>query len=170
MADEELVVDGGGKKKIIIIAVIAILLLGGGAAAFFMLSGEESTPATETSAPQPQDADNDVVASVGDAYYVSMPRPFVFNVIGHGRDRLVQIKVKLLVRGSQNDSSAKKHIPLIEDTLLTVFSSSDAEMLATQKGKEQLRELALDSVQQALKPIVGNQVVDKVLFTGFVMQ
>ena len=99
-----------------------------------------------------------------------MPRPFIFNVPGYGRDRLVQIKVQLLVRGAENDTSARKHIPLIEDTLLTVFSNSNAEKLATRIGKDELRTLAQEAVQKALEPIVGQPVIEKVLFIGFVMQ
>ena len=45
-------------------------------------------------------------AEKGTALYVAMPRPFVFNVPGSGRDRLVQIKVQLLVRGSDNEELA----------------------------------------------------------------
>ena len=173
MAEQELAVDGGGgKKKLLIIIIAAVLLLGGGgAAAFFLLSGDSSEEVAGSDAESaPEAVEEAVEATVGDAFYVGMPRPFVFNVTGHGRDRLVQIKVKLLVRGAGNDTAAKKHIPLIEDTLLTVFSASSAEMMATQKGKEQLREQALENVRNALQPIVGNPVVDKVLFTGFVMQ
>ena len=94
----------------------------------------------------------------------------MFNVPGYERDRYVQIKVQLLVRGADNDTAARKHIPLIEDTLLTVFSSSNAEKLATRLGKNELRIQAQEAVQKSLEPIVGNPVVERVLFIGFVMQ
>ncbi|MDP2559832.1 flagellar basal body-associated protein FliL [Psychrobium sp. 1_MG-2023] len=169
--------QGGGKKKmIIIIAAVLIILIGGGAGAyFFLMGGDEPTtemvdgetlPGEEVE-PEEQEAEE---ATVGDAFYVGMPRPFVFNVPGYGRDRLVQIKVQLLVRGGENDTAARKHIPLIEDTLLTVFSSSNAEKLSTNIGKQELRQNALEAVQKALEPIVGNSVVEQVLFIGFVMQ
>lgn len=175
MAEEELAVEaGGGKKKMLIIIIaVVVLLIGGGVAAYMMLAGGSSEEVAESAVEEteaaPEEAE-DVDATQGDAFYVGMPRAFVFNAMGHGRDRLVQIKVKLLVRGGDRETAAKKHIPLIEDTLLTVFSASDAEMLASQKGKEELRQMALESVQKALEPIVGNPVVEKVLFTGFVMQ
>jgi flagellar FliL protein len=94
----------------------------------------------------------------------------VFNVPGASRDRIVQIKVQLLVRGDVNEEVAKKHIPLIEGTLLSVFSTTTADELSTTAGKETLRLTALDKVQQALTAVEGSKVVERVLFTGFVMQ
>lgn len=83
----------GKKKKLIIIIALAVILLGGGGAgAFLMLSGSEKPPAEaaegaegkpKVEAPQP-------------SLYVGMPRPFVFNVAGAQRDRLVQIKIQLM--------------------------------------------------------------------------
>jgi len=74
------------------------------------------------------------------------------------------------VRGESNSVLTQKHIPLIEDALLTTFSAADVQKLSTQAGKDELRQLALLNVQNTLQPITGNKVVEKVLFTGFVMQ
>lgn len=181
MADEELQVEDGGKKKgkMMLIIIIAVVLVGGGAAAYFLLFAGGDEPAAE------QLAETDAAAAaaaatapaagpgnaeMGTALYVAMPRPFVFNVPGSGRDRLVQIKVQLLVRGSDNEELAKTHIPLIEGTLLQAFSTSNADDLVTEAGKIELREQAVIEVQKALKDITGSDVVERVLFTGFVMQ
>ncbi len=82
----------------------------------------------------------------------------------------MQIKVQLLVRGTANEELAKLHIPLIEGTLLSVFSSASVEELSTQEGKDRIRENSLIETQKALKEITGKVVVEKILFTGFVMQ
>jgi flagellar FliL protein len=99
-----------------------------------------------------------------------MPRPFLFNLPGNNQTRLVEIKVQLMVRDSDDDTLLKKHIPLVEDALLTTFSSGSVEKLSTQAGKDELRQLALLNVQNTLQPVTGRKVVEKVLFTGFVMQ
>ena len=99
-----------------------------------------------------------------------MPRPFVFNVPGASRDRIVQIKVQLLVRGDVNEEVAKKHIPFIESTLLGVLSTTTADELSTSAGKEAIRLTALDKVQAAMEAVEGSKVIERVLFTGFVMQ
>jgi len=179
MADEdkELELDKPpkSKKMIIIIAVVAILAIAGGAAFFFMGGSDEpvsqealdaaldsgEAAATEEAAP---------TASTGSALYVPMPRPFRFNVPGASRDRFVEIKVQLLVRGSDNEEAAKKHIPLIESTLLAVFSQSNADDLGTSAGKTGLKQKALAEVHKIMTDVEGSKIVEQVLFTGFVMQ
>lgn len=183
MAEEEkeLELDNSGKKKklIIIIAAVVILAVGGGAAFFFMGddsgptqeqldaaldSGSEGETAAEGGA---QPAAN---ASLGTALYVPMPRPFRFNIPGASRDRFVEIRVQLLVRGSDNEEAAKKHIPLIESTLLAVFTQSNADDLATSAGKTSLKQQALSEVHKIMMDIEEQKVIEQVLFTGFVMQ
>lgn len=174
------IAEGGGKKKKIIIIAAAVVLLGGGAGGYFMLSGSDAPPpaaegeaATEAGA-EPEAAAaaaaDTGTASMGTALYVSMPRPFVFNVPGASRDRLVQIKVQLLVRGQNNEELAKQHIPLIESTMLKTFSKANADDLVTAAGKDTLKAVALKDVQDALVGVAGSMVVEEVLFTGFVMQ
>lgn len=176
MAEEELQIEetGGKKSKLMLIIIIAVVLIGGGAAAyFFLFAGSDEPTAAEELAAQGGEqaaAASEVNASVGTALYVAMPRPIVFNVPGAGRDRLVQIKVQLMVRGTDNEEKAKTHIPLIEGTLLQVFSASNADDLVTEPGKIELRDNALEAVQNSLKDIAGGEVVERVLFTDFVMQ
>lgn len=172
MAEEELQMEEGGKSKMVIIIIIAVVLIAGAAGAYFFLGG--SNDAVVESDSQGTDSSDEssaqVSTKIGTALYVAMPRPFVFNVPGSGRDRLVQIKVQLMVRGTDNEESAKMHIPMIEGTLLKVFSMANAEDLVTEAGKIALRTNAVSEVQKAMKEIVNEEVVEQVLFTGFVMQ
>lgn len=151
------------KKLIMIIALAVVLLGGGGAGAWFMLSGGDE-PAADAAEAKP--ADNAPQPSL----YVGMPRPFVFNVAGGQRDRLVQIKIQLMVRGAADETLAKQNIPLIEGTLLRVFSAATAEQLMTFEGKEKLRKDSLEECRRVLNDLVATPVIEQVLFTGFVMQ
>ena len=184
MADEkgkeaELEIDGGGKKKkmMIIIIAVVVLLAGGGGAFFFM--GDDSGAPTEQadSGGEGESSGGDGASGgaatgtlVGTALYVPMPRPFRFNVPGAARDRFVEIRVQLLVRGSDNEENAKMNVPLIESTLLNVFSQANADDLATSAGKEALKQQSLVAVQMVMKELEGKETVEKILFTGFVMQ
>jgi len=159
---------GGGKKKLIIIIVAAVLLLGGGAGAFFFFfSGDDSAEVVEQSEEQ---ASNDESGEVQLASYVPMPRPFVFNVMDGKRDRLVQIKVQLLIRGSDKVNLAKKHIPLLEDTLVRVFSAASVEQLRSPLGKTELRAFSLKALNEVTTKYENKALIDSVLFTGFVLQ
>ena len=171
MAEEKdlVIAEGGSKKKFIIIgaAVLLIVLAGVG----FMLFSGGSTPtagAGDSAATSTGTATD--TEPKGSALYVPLPRPFVFNVPGASRDRMVQIKVQLLVRGSNNETLALRHIPLIEGSLLETFSSGNADELVTLAGRDALKNKALSDLQQAMIEVVGSVVVDEVLFTGFVMQ
>ena len=182
--DNELQLDGAGKKKklIIIIAIVVVVLAGGGGAFFFM-GGDGEVSQVETSegggdSSEVSDGDDDssggggsgATVGTGSAIYVPLPRPFRFNVPGASRDRFVEIRVQLLVRGAENEEDAKKHIPLIESTLLRMFSQSNADDLATSAGKTSLKQKSLVEVQKTMQDVAGGKVVEQVLFTGFVMQ
>lgn len=163
--------SGKSKKKLIIIAVIVIITLGALAYFFLLGSNEPSSALSSEAQSSTQAADSENAANpVGSALYVAMPRPFIFNVSGSSRDRIVQIKVQLLVRGDVNEETAKKHIPLIEGTLLSIFSTTTADELSTSAGKETLRFNALEKVQSELEKVEDSKVIERVLFTGFVMQ
>ncbi len=172
MAEEELQTEEGGKKKsklLLIIIVAVVLLAGGGAGAYFFLfaSDEPTAYAGENVEATEQAAEGN---SDGVAIYVAMPRPFQFNAPGINRERIVQIEVQLMVRGQDNEESAKRHIPMIEGTLLQVFSASNADDLVTEIGKIELRKKATTQVRQVMNDLEGKAVVEQVLFTGFVIQ
>lgn len=168
---------GGGKNKLLLIGAAVGLLVIGGAGAYFLFgsggsdSAQEATLTEDGEAVPAQEAEaSEEGVGPGSALYVAMPRPFVFNVPGSVRDRLVQIKVQLLVRGDSAEEEAKRHIPLIEGALLKTFSSTNADDLATTAGKEALKAKSLQDVQSTMVEITGKKIVERVLFTGFVMQ
>ncbi|MGP9801431.1 flagellar basal body-associated protein FliL [Rheinheimera sp. NSM] len=171
-AEKDLVIaDGGKKKKLLFIAGGAVLVIVLAVVGFMLFSGGSDTGTAGSSGDGGQVAANDGAGQAkGNALYVPMPRPFVFNVPGASRDRMVQIKVQLMVRGSNNETIAMRHIPLIEGSLLQTFSSANADELVTVAGRDALKNKALSDLQQAMIEVVGSVVVDEVLFTGFVMQ
>lgn len=165
---------GGGKSKLIII-IAALVVIGLGVAGYFMFLADDDS--MEQNATEMSDTANKNEApkmpegsASGKAMYVTMPRPFTFNVPGTTRDRLVQIKVQLMVRGEPNHELAKRHIPLIEGTLLKAFSTANADDLATVAGKDTIKAKAVKDVQKAVFNVTGSKIVEEVLFTGFVMQ
>ena len=178
-AEKELQLDEANKKKkklIIIIAAVLITLILIIVSYWLFVANDDSSVAPQTESQLNNDltssntqAVNEGV-SIGSALYVPMPRPFRFNVPGAARDRFVEIRVQLMVRGSDNDENAKMHIPLIESTLLGIFSQANADDLATSAGKASLKQKALLAVQKVMTDIEGNKTIEKVLFTGFVMQ
>ncbi len=160
------------KKKsplvLIIVAVVVLILAGGGA--FWFLSGNDSNSSQEMAVDDGDEASMEGKSSDESAIYVPMPGRFLFNLSGDKGSVLVQIQVQLMVRGEENALGIRKHIPLVKSELLNTFSGSNAQKLSTQAGKDELRQQAAINVQNALLPIMGSKAVERVLFTGFVMQ
>ncbi|EGQ8028534.1 flagellar basal body-associated protein FliL [Vibrio vulnificus] len=152
----------GKSKLLIIIIAVVVLLVGGGGAAFFLMG---SDPAEEEASAQVDTKPvEDPIA------YVNIAQPFVFNVTGDNRNRMVQIKVQLMVRGTENENLARYHSPLIESSLLSTFASATVEQLRSPTGRTELRDKATDDIKAALTKSVGQPVIEKVLFTDFVIQ
>lgn len=172
MADEELQIEEGGKKKgkLMLIIIVVVLLLGGAGAYFFLFMGDDVAVVDGDGGAIKSRAVESVAPAEGEALYVAMPRPFTFNAPGVARERIVQIEVQLMVRGLANEELAKRHIPMIEGTLLQVFSASNADDLVTDVGKVELKERATSQVRQIMTELEKSTVVEQVLFTGFVIQ
>lgn len=173
MADDnlELNLDQGAakKKKLIIIAAVVVVLLAVGG--FFLLSGGDKAPdAAAESAAGDATAEGAAVVAAPEIFYIAVQRPFIFNVVSKPRNRVVQIKVALMVRSSEDELLARQHMPLIESTLLANFSQMTEEELTTIEGKARLRTIALSTVRDALNAVEKRDVVAEVLLTAFVMQ
>ncbi|MBU2897330.1 flagellar basal body-associated protein FliL [Vibrio hepatarius] len=165
MADEEIETEapkGKGKLLVIIIAVV-VLLVGGGGAAFFLMGSDESEDAEQV-------VQQEVEVSSEPVSYVNIAQPFLFNVTGDTKERLVQIKVQLMVRGFENENLARYHSPLIESSLLGTFASATVEQLRNVNGRVDLREKATNDIKASLNRAVGEPVIERVLFTDFVIQ
>ncbi|MGF1854112.1 flagellar basal body-associated protein FliL [Vibrio satsumensis] len=162
MAEEQDALKGKSKLLIIIIAVV-VLLLGVGGALFFFLGSDDSASESQS---QPTTA----VVAAEPVMYVNIPQPFLFNVTGDKKDRLVQIKAQLMVRGSKNEDLARYHSPLVESTLLATFASATVDQLRSPTGRVELRNKATEDIKASLAQAVGQPVIEKVLFTDFVIQ
>ncbi len=163
MAGQELQGASQGKSKLLIIIAVVVLLLGGGAATYFIMGSDDSAQSSDSNLLRSNSVDSEIS-------YVNLAQPFVFNVTGDGRSRLVQIKTQLMVRGSENEQLARYHSPLIESTLLSTFASATVEQLRSPRGRVDLRDRASDDIKAALNVAVGKPVIEKVLFTDFVIQ
>nr|MCU0937086.1 flagellar basal body-associated FliL family protein [Gammaproteobacteria bacterium] len=138
MADKEIQLApaapaAGGKLKLILIATAALVVLagGGGAAAYFagLFGGHEGEEAAAEA----------VKPAKREAVYVALEPPFTVNLQGTGGNRYFQTTVELLTRDPGAEAAVKRHLPVIRNDLVLLFSSKDAKELASVEGKERLR-------------------------------
>jgi len=178
--DDEATEGSGGKKKLIIIiaAVVTVLLIGGGIAAYMLLGDDEEAADTvvtevaegEEGVAGEADANRVAAPPQGDAVYVSMPDPLLVNITAGKRNRMMQIKISFLVRSPEAQDALKLHMPLVRNSLLDLFSTTDAEEVRTREGRNKLKEEALTVAQEVLLEQVGFEPIDRLLFTDFVVQ
>lgn len=185
--------SGGKKKTILIIVGIVIgslVLLGGtiGGTVYFMGKGSsKSKSAKKADAAEEAPAEDEAAAEdeekgdaegegdgEGDApqaaVYVAFDPAFVVNFEGTGPARFLQITVEAMTRRADYAEHIKKHMPVIRNNLVLLFSSQTYDKVSTLKGKEELRQAALTEVQKILETETGDPGIEALYFTSFVMQ
>lgn len=158
--EEETAAAPAGKGKLfIIIGVVVVVVI---AVAVFFLMGSGDTKEEEVVS-QP-------VATAEPVVYIALSQAFVFNVNSKTKNRIARIKAQLMLRGGKNEELARSHMPLIESTMLISLSVATVEQLRTVNGRAELRDKITEDVKTALNKSIGEPVIERVLFTDFVMQ
>ena len=185
MAEEEN--DGEKEKpkgsmvtKILLFGVLplmtATILLVGGLFIAGVLpgGGDQGGSATEDGANNGEEGEagyegeeDDVLAA---AVYLPIDPAFVVNFASQGKARFLQITVEVMTRDETVPDKVKLHMPVIRNNLMLLFSTQTYDTASTLEGKESLREEALEVVQQILEEETGDQGIEAIYFTSFVMQ
>tara|TARA_R110001583_G_scaffold17262_7_gene70031 strand:- start:6101 stop:6619 length:519 start_codon:yes stop_codon:yes gene_type:complete len=172
MAEQENPEEGVGKSKkispklLIIIAALVVLLAGSGGAIWFFLSSESGAEEGAAKAK--------VVRQ--EAIYVKLRtlggKPqFIANLVEKtGRQRFLQIYAEAMTRDQSVADALSKHMPLVVHELSTLYSSQEFTELQTAEGKERLRKVSGQKVQEIMQREIDRQGVEEVFFTNFVMQ
>lgn len=174
-----------GVIKIALIAVGVLALLGVNIGVTLLLVGGKSDSPEVTSPPPeagtqtpPPDAhgtksDAAQAATSGDVktvqYYAFDP-PFVVNFQAQDTLRFLQVKVEVMARDPKVIEAVERHMPVIRNNLIVLFSAQDFTTISTRVGKERLRAQTLAEIQKVLKENTGQPGVESVYFTSFVMQ
>lgn len=150
------------RKKLFVLigAGVLALLLSVGGVLFFVMSGDAEKPAEEVA----------VKASKPVALYQPLDPAFVVNYTHAGRQRYMQVNVVLMGRDAEGMAALTRHLPLLRNQLVMLFTSEEFETLFDAEGKETLRQRATLAIQALLEKEIGNPVIESVLFTNIVLQ
>ena len=151
-------------NKMVIIATAAVLTLGGGGAgAYFLVlkddpeTESELTDANEVEMPEPEE--------LGPPLFHTIP-PLIVSSNYLGSLRYLQIKMSIMTRDEEVLENLEASTPLIQDSLIMLLDSYEFGVLENPEGKEDLRQKAEHTVRE----LTGNEGIESVLFTGFVIQ
>ena len=111
-----------------------------------------------------------VWAGKREAIYVSVAPEFTVNFQADGSIRFLQVGVDVMTRDIDVSENVKRHLPAIRNDLLLLFSAKTALELMSPEGKAVLQREVLAKVQDTLLNETGEQGVEAVYFTSFVMQ
>lgn len=115
-------------------------------------AGEEGAPATKQTT------------------YLDFEQPFVVNFMDGEQMRYLQVSVAVMSHDATMAEVVKRHMPLIRNNLVMLFSSQSREQIMTREGKEKIRADAQAEVQKILKEQTGKPVIEALYLTSFVMQ
>ena len=159
--------DEPRSKRKLIIGAAAVMLLAAAGGVTLALSKSDGTPA---------DADEQVAEQVeegtGEAHYFSLDPAFVVNFQSQGaRPRFLKLELDAVTYQEAKLKAIKKHMPVIRNGLVLLFSRQSYDGLLEHEDKERLRAEALTTIQDVLEQQTGGDSgVAEVFFTSFVMQ
>lgn len=104
------------------------------------------------------------------ALYMDIEQPFVVNFQDEGQLRYLQITISVMTKNPKVVEEMKRHMPLIRNNLVMLFSGQTREGIISREGKEKIRKEAEAEVQKILREQTGKPGIKALYFTSFVMQ
>ncbi len=153
----------------LLIGIIAVVVLGGsiGGVLFFVLGedSEEDVGSSETSA-----ADAKSIEITSAAVYHSFDEPLIVNYTDGRRARYARIEISLMTRNDDALELFLTHEPGIKHTMLKYLMGTNLDDVSSAEGQMQLAEELTALVKTHMKELVGDDSLERVLITGFLVQ
>lgn len=117
-------------------------------------------------------ADTGAPAAAGNApiYHKMDPSIIVNYQSANKRLRYLQVDVQVLSRNQAAIDAFQEHSFPIRNKLIFLFSKQSDDSIHSIEGKEQLRRLVLEAIQEVMTNNFGSPGVEAVFFTKFVTQ
>ncbi len=107
---------------------------------------------------------------LGPPLYVKLGDPLVVNFVENNQIRYLQVQMEVMTRDPEMKDKIEAYMPLIRNNLLMMLSDLDYATISSFSGKQKIRAEALAEVQSIMKEQTGDNVVEELYFTSFVMQ
>jgi len=105
------------------------------------------------------------------ALYQPLDPPMVINFEQEdGSTRFLQLSLQAMTRDQATIDALKTHLPAIRNNFLFLIANREYGTLVSVAGKEQLRAELLAEAQAIMMKNLGQEGVEDIYFTSFVMQ
>lgn len=111
----------------------------------------------------------DAPAAVGPSY-VDLEPAFTLNYGDPKRTRYIQASITLRVRDSAAALDVTAHSDAIRHIIIMLFSRQPTEEIKSSAGRDDILDQALRELQDLMLKETGRTLIDRVLFTAFVLQ
>jgi len=151
-------------KMLPFIVIILLILIGGGLFAFKMINKKpaqnQSTTSTEksesTAAPTPLE----------DKSTYEMTPAFTVNLTEFSGKKYLKTSIILEYKDPQIKTDIDKRLFQIKDSFITVLSAKNSKELATEEGKQHLK----DELISKINVIIGKDKITNIYFGEFIIQ
>ncbi len=158
----------GSVKVIVVVVVLGVVLLAAGIGTALYLAGVLATDDGAEVADQGPGPEE--VEPAAPARYLEFDSAITVNLGGGGARRILQARVQVMARDEDIIAGVEKHMPVIRNNLIMLFSDQQYEALGGREGKEALRQEALEEINAVLDAEQAPGPVEALYFTSFVMQ
>ncbi len=101
------------------------------------------------------------------AYYELSPS-IVVNV--RGKAKYIRCDVQLMTRDQEKLSTISLHAPALRHELILLLGDQQGTEIRSTKGKEKLRKAALKLLQGVMKNMIGDEAINDLFFTTYLVQ
>ena len=84
-----------------------------------------------------------------------------------GGPKYIRCDIQLMTMNADNLPQIELHQAALRHELLMLISGQDGPSLKTPDGKESLRKAALTAIQDRLKDLTGDELIDDLYFTSY---
>lgn len=115
------------------------------------------------------EAENVPMRNTG-AIYIPLKPAFIVNYGGPGRLKYIKADISVRLQDAKAANSVRHHMPYIRNNLVMLFSAQTEESIASQEGKEALRQEALQEVRNVIMQEDHQEGVIDLYFNAFLIQ
>ncbi|MGN1393913.1 MAG: flagellar basal body-associated FliL family protein [Succinivibrionaceae bacterium] len=158
------------KNKIFIIIGAGALLLIAVVVSILLLMGEKSEPDANGHQGAVELGPGFEASTAKPIFYYNFEEPFIIQVITGKRQRMLQVYVSVTTSNEEDMRIVEVHNKLVRSHIDRELYKVSSDEYNDANGRVRVKERCLNAIQQAMKEEFGKSVVNRVLFTGFVIQ
>ena len=160
-------------KKMLVPALASLVVLGValGALNFFGIIsfGEQAPPAEVVEEAEGEETPSPESAG-SPAYFFSFYPDMLVNFTADGRAHFLKVKIDDMSRDEDAIKGVEEYHSIMRNNLLMLFQQVKFETVNSQQGISEMQALALAEIKRVLKQYHGENDVEGVYFTSFVVQ